>query len=578
MFNLDMRKYLQLRVAIVLPVSAAVVLTPLLPPFSTTLASASRSTVAGNESVGVWLTDLSTNARLSHQADLTFAPDSGPNPLSITVDENTQFQQMEGFGASFTDSSAWLVYNKLSTAQRNALMTNLFSPANGIGLGLLRQPLGASDFSTVGNYSYDDMPAGQTDPNLTSFSTTHDDAYIIPVLKQALQINPSMKIIGTPWSPPGWMKTTGSMIGGNLKPEAYAPLANYFVKYIQAYQAQGVTVNYLTVQNEPLYIPPGYPGMGMAASEQTNFIKNNLGPALAANHLNTKILAYDHNWDAPTYPQAVLADVAAAQYISGVAWHWYGGDVGAQTTVHNQFPGKDAFITEASGGTWQGGDASGLSEALKLVINGSRNWARGVVLWNMALDTQNGPTNGGCATCRGVVTIDQTSGNVTYNVDYYALGHASKFLRPGAYRIGSNTFGSNIEDVAFRNPDGSKVLIVRNAGNTPRTFKVVWGNESFSYTLNGGAAVTFTWSGSPTRCGAIALAQRLDGYGVGQCSNAQPASAIDGNALTRWTTDQPQANGQWFQIDLGAPQVFSRIVMDSGAGELPHDYQALCLE
>jgi hypothetical protein len=269
----------------------------------------------------------------------------------------------------------------------------------------------------------------------------------------------------------------------------------------------------------------------------------------------------------------VLADVAAAQFVSGVAWHWYGGDVGAQTTVHSGFPGKDAFITEASGGGWQGGEANGFSEALKLVINGSRNWARGVVLWNMALDTQNGPTNGGCDTCRGVVTIDQSSGNVTYNVDYYALGHASKFLKPGAYRIGSNTFGSNLEDVAFRNPDGSKVLLVRNAGNTPRMFKVVWGNESFSYTLNGGAAVTFTWSGSPGRVAQLLSRSGWTATASVSAANALAANAVDGNALTRWTTDQPQANGQWFQLDLGTPQVFSQIVMGSRPGESPHDYQ-----
>src|SRR6266446_10711967 len=319
-----------------------------------TLAISSPSpTIAGNESVSVWLTDLSSGVRLVQQSNLSFAPDSNSNPLTVTVDENAQFQEIEGFGASFTDSSAWLVYNKLNSTQRTDLMTNLFSPTNGIGLSLLRQPLGASDFSTIGNYSYDDVPAGQTDPNLTSFSIDHDLTYIVPVLKQAIQLNPAVKIIGTPWSPPGWMKTTGSMIGGNLKIEDYPHLASYFVKYIQAYQAQGVPVNYITVQNEPLYIPPGYPGMGMAASEQANFIKNNLGPALAANHLNTNILAYDHNWDAPNYPGAILADADAARYISGVAWHWYGGDVGAQTTVHNAFPSKDAFITEASGGTWQ---------------------------------------------------------------------------------------------------------------------------------------------------------------------------------------------------------------------------------
>src|SRR5260370_521071 len=282
---------------------------------------------------------------------------------------------MEGFGGSFIDSSGWVVYKKLNSTQRTDLMTNLFSPTNGIGLGLLRQPLGASDFSTIGNYSYDDMPAGQTDPSLTNFSINHDKAYIIPVLKQALQLNPAVKIIGTPWSPPGWMKTSGSVIGGNLKPEAYAPLANYFLKYVQAYQAEGVTVDYLTVQNEPLYIPPGYPGMGMASTEQASFIKNNLGPLLAANHLNTRILCYDHNWDAASYPETVLADAAAAQYVSGVAWHWYGGDVNAQSVVHNQFPSQDVFVTEASGGTWQGSDAKGYQAALSLVINGSRNWA-----------------------------------------------------------------------------------------------------------------------------------------------------------------------------------------------------------
>src|SRR6266853_2665946 len=215
-----------IKLAVVLLLSTAVVLPTLANSFQ-------PSSVAGNEPVRVWLTDLSAGVRLVQESNLSFASDSNSNPLTITVDESSQFQQMEGLGASFTDSSAWLVYNKLNSTQRTDLMTSLFSPTNGIGLGLLRQPLGASDFSTIGNYSYDDMPAGQTDPNLTNFSTSHDDAYIIPVLKQALQINPAVKIIGTPWSPPGWMKTSGSMIGGNLKPEAYSPLANYFVKFIQ---------------------------------------------------------------------------------------------------------------------------------------------------------------------------------------------------------------------------------------------------------------------------------------------------------------------------------------------------------
>jgi len=536
--------------------------------------SSSPPSIAGNEPVRVWLTDLSAGVRLVQQSNLSFAPDSNSNPLTITVDESSQFQQMEGFGASFTDSSAWLVYNKLNSAQRTDLMSNLFSPTNGIGLGLLRQPMGASDFSAVGNYSYDDLPAGQTDPNLTSFSINHDLAYIVPVLKQALQLNPAVKIIGSPWSAPGWMKTSGSMIGGNLKPEAYTPFANYFVKYIQAYQTQGIPVNYVTVQNEPLFIPGGYPGMGMPATVQASFIKNYLGPAFAASNIKTKILAYDHNWDVINYPETVLADADSAQFVSGVAWHWYGGDVSAQTIVHDEYPNKDAFITEASGGSWQSGDANAFRAVLdNLIINGSRNWARGVVLWNMALDINNGPTNGGCGTCRGVVTIDQNSGNVTYNVDYYALGHASKFLKPGAYRIGSNTFGSNIENVAFKNPDGSKVLIAYNAGSLQSTFNVLWGNESFSYTLNPGAAVTFSWSGSPARTSQLQSRNGWVATASSSGSGLTPANALDGNALTYWSTGQPQTSGQSFQVDLGSARSFSRIVMDSAAGEFPRGYE-----
>src|SRR5258706_2356184 len=279
---------------------------------------------------------------------------------------------------------------------------------------------------------------------------------------------------------------------------------------------------------------PGYLGMGMAATEQATFIKNYLGRAIAASNIKTKLLAYDHNWDATSYPETVVSDPVTAQYVSGIAWHWYGGAVTAQTILHNEYPNKDAFITEASGGSWQGGDANAFRAVLdSLVINGSRNWAKGVVLWNMALDSNNGPTNGGCGTCRGVVTIDQSSGNVTYNVDYYALGHASKFLKPGAYRIASNTFGSNIEDVAFKNPDGSKVLIAYNAGSSQNTFKVLWGNESFSYTLNPGAAVTFIWSGSPALTSQLLSRKGFVAHASARCSGVVPPYPRAWKALDR---------------------------------------------
>jgi O-glycosyl hydrolase len=532
--------------------------------------------LALNAQVNVWLTDTSGNARLSQQNSLSFAPDAGFNPLTITVDENVQFQQMEGFGASFTDSSAWLVNYRLNAAGRNTLMTNLFSPTNGIGLNMLRQPIGASDFSVSGNYSYNDRPPGQTDLNLVNFSISHDTAYIIPVLQQALQLNPELKIMSSPWSPPGWMKTSGSMIGGNLYAAAYGSLANYFVKYVQAYQAHGIPISYVTVQNEPLIAPSGYPGMEMSASVQAYFIKNHLGPAFSANGISTKILAYDHNWDTTNYPDAILSDSNAAQYISGIAWHCYGGDVSAQTLFHNKYPNKGNFITECSGGTWWANDRAALQDQVGyLIIKGSRNWAKSILLWNIALDTNNGPTNGGCVTCRGLVSINQSNGNVAYNIDYYALGHASKFVRPGAYRIQSNTFDGNIENVAFKNPDGSKVLIAYNAGNAANTFKVVSGTASFSYTLNPGAVATFTWSDAPSegdetlpRDGWIATASHSN-------TGEPPSNALDTNSGTRWSAGRAQANGQWFQVDMRSARNFNRIVMDAGgsSGDYPRGYQ-----
>src|SRR5579859_2339484 len=249
---------------------------------------------AAGPTVNVWMTTPDQSQLLASQPSLTFNTDSGSNPLTITVNPSTKYQTMDGWGASITDSSGWLMWNRLSSSTRNTLMQDLFSKSSGIGLSLLRQPMGATDLSASGNYSYDD---NGPDANLNNFSTGHDSAYIIPLLQQALSINSTLKIIATPWSPPGWMKTTGSMIGGNLLSGQYSgSLAQYFVKFIQSYQSQGLPIYGLTVQNEPLYQPTGYPGMGMAAADQGGFIAANLGPALANAGLHTKIIVYDHNW------------------------------------------------------------------------------------------------------------------------------------------------------------------------------------------------------------------------------------------------------------------------------------------
>ncbi len=458
-----------------------------------------HSARAAGPTVSVWLTTTDGANKLTQQGNQTFAADGSVpgEPTTIDVNDQQTYQQMVGFGAAVTDSSAWLIYNKMSAAQRNTLMTNLFSPTNGIGIDFVRVPMGASDFSVTGAYSYDDLPSGQTDPSLAHFSISHDTAYILPVLQQALALNPSLKFMANPWSPPAWMKTNGSMIGsvngntGTLIASDYGPLAQYFVKFIQAYQAQGIPIYAITPQNEPLYAPTNYPGMSWPASGEDNFIKNNLSPALSSAGLSTKILGYDHNWDNTSYAQTLLGDSTTNNDIAGIAWHCYGGSPSSMTTIHNQYPGKDAYETECSTGA-----AVAPIDTIDLLMQSVQNWAKSVELWNIALDPNDGPHTGGCPDCLGVVTIDQATGNVTYPNDYYLVGHFSKFAQQGAYHIGGDVTGT-VESTSFQNPGGSKVTVVHNNGSGSAAFKLRWdGSQSFDYTLPAGATVTFTWSGS----------------------------------------------------------------------------------
>lgn len=606
-------------------------------PLSTAPAAAAD---AAPGQASVWLTDLSTKTYLSKQSPVTWK--SGPAPSgssgsTITVDTTRRYQSMMGFGASFTDSSAWLVGTKLDSAQRDALMRDLFSRRDGIGLSFLRQPMGATDFTPNGNYSYDDMPAGQSDPTLAHFSVDHDRSYTIPLLKQARRINPRLTFMATPWSPPGWMKTSDSMLGGRLKPDAYQPLADYFAKFLKAYAAAGVPVRYVTPQNEPLHEPSTYPGTYIPADQQKTFITDYLGPTLRKQGLSTRILGYDHNWDVTGYPESLYADPATARHVTGTAWHCYAGDPAAQTVVHNDYPNKPAFQTECSGGGWEGDERSGFAGAMDNVINGSRNWAKSIVRWNLALDAASGPTNQGCLDCRPVVTVSQDSdGAWSYKptADYWGLAQASKFVEPGARRVASSTLGKgNVEDVAFTNPDGSTALVTYNSGSTDRTFTVRWGKRHFTYTLAAGAAATFTWTGhqhgstDPAAIGSVDVpfrnpdgSQALITYGSGllaqqpqvragdqwlgytlptgasfapptgevalprdgwQASASAsdpddpPSHAIDGDTATRWSSGEGMRPGDWFQLDLGSTQTFNRIVLDSdaSAGDFVRQYE-----
>jgi len=415
---------------------------------------------------------------------------------TITVNESIKYQQMDGFGASLTDSSAWLVANKLSGAQQNSLWQSLFGSTTGIGISFLRQPMGASDFSASGDYSYDDVPVGQTDPDLTNFSIAHDSAYTIPLLQKALSVSPSIKIVAVPWSPPAWMKTSGTMNGGNINTSNFPALAQYFVKFVQGYQQSGIPIYAVLPQNEPLHSNSSYPTAYLAAGDEATFIGTNLGPALSAAGLGkVKIIGYDHNWDDSSYPETLLANASASSYIAGTGFHCYAGDVSTQSTVKNAYPNKDIWFTECSGVVGSKFAVDLAWDVENLLIGATRNWARSVSLWNLALDQHSGPTNGGCPSCRGVVTIDDgtSPATITNNVEYYVLGHAAKFVRPGAHRIDSNSFGhGSIEDVAFQNSDGSLILLVFNSGSTG-VFTVSWKGQSFDYSLPQGAVATFAW-------------------------------------------------------------------------------------
>ena len=436
---------------------------------------------------------------LAPQAAAEFGTGGTENSLVITVNEATQYQQIDGFGASLTDSAAWVIWNNLSSSQQSTLMQQFFSPTAGIGLSFLRQPMGASDFAVNGNYSYDDVPAGQTDPQLLNFSIAHDTTYILPLLQQALALNPNLKVVALPWSPPAWMKTTATMNGGNMDTTYSTSLAQYFVLFLQAYQNAGVPIYAISVQNEPLNSTSSYPSESLSASDESDFIANHLAPALSTAGLsNVKIFGYEHNWDNTSYPESVLAS-SAGSFVAGSSFHCYAGDVSAQSTVEAAYPSKDIWFTECSGtvGSSFAGDLVWNSQ--NLLIGATRNWARGISLWNLALDQNSGPQNGGCTNCRGVVTIDSgtSPATITYNVEYYVLGHLSKFVVPGAYRIDSTSLGAGgIEDVAFQNPDGSIVLFVLNAANTSQNFAVSWKNTYFNYSLPAQSVATFIWKAS----------------------------------------------------------------------------------
>lgn len=444
----------------------------------------------------LWLTSGDRSRLLTQEADLAITEPNESQLPTINISTQEKMQEIEGFGAALTGSSAYLMNQRMNTTQRQQLIRELFDPEQGIGISYLRMTIGASDFS-LSDYTYNDLATGETDYSLERFSIAKDREDVVPIFKQILQAYPNISIMGSPWSPPAWMKTNGSLIGGRLKAEAYDVYSDYFVRYIKAFQEEQIPIKAITVQNEPLHFTAGYPCMEMTASEQQVFIRDHLGPKLMTENLNTQIILYDHNWDNTTYPISIMNDPQTKQFVAGSAYHGYAGQVGAMSLVHQAHPDKGLYFTEISGGEWATNFSENLQWNMRNVFIGTTaNWSKNVLMWNLALDQNFGPKNNGCQDCRGVVTINNGTGAVTKNVEYYSIGHFAKFIRPGSFRIKSETQGdmNGINQVAFETPSGNKVLVIANDLSTSKEIIVKEGAKQIQYSIPAKSVATLVWN------------------------------------------------------------------------------------
>jgi glucosylceramidase len=440
------------------------------------------------ERIEYWLTDPKENVLLEKQDELVEKSDT---ELILTVDSETTFQTIDGFGFTLSQGSARHLLG-MSNNARESLLQELFGNGeNDIQISYLRLAVAASDLNEF-PFSYNDLEDSlATDLALENFSLSHDTVDVIPVLKQIMDINPDIKLMASPWSPPKWMKDNKDTRGGSLLEEFEGIYACYLVNYIQAMKENGFEIDALTIQNEPLH-PGNNPSLLMLPEQQARFIGVHLGPAFAENGIKTKILIYDHNADRPDYPIAVLKDSLANPFIDGSAFHLYGGEIGALSEVHQAFPDKNIYFTEQ----WIGapGNLEGDMpwHVKNLIIGATRNWAKTVLEWNLSSNPELTPftDRGGCSQCLGAVTIAGDS--VVRNPAYYVIAHASKFVEPGSVRIDSNLF-EGLHNVVFLRPDGKKVLIALNDAKGPISFQIKDKEKILFAELNPGATGTWVW-------------------------------------------------------------------------------------
>lgn len=477
------------------------------------------SSEQSKESVKIeaWITNADRSALFEKQSEpLSFSTRDSRRGTAIIIDDNQTLQTIDGFGFALTGGSAELMM-KMSPKERSKLIHELFETnENNIGVSYIRLSIGSSDLNSF-VFSYDDLADGETDLPLAKFDLFQDYNDVIPVLKEILAINPRIKILGSPWSAPKWMKTNNNVRGGSLKPECYEVYARYLVKYIEAMKKEGITIDAITVQNEPLN-SNNTPSMQWIPSEQKDFIKNNLGPEFQKANITARIILFDHNLDRIDFPLTTLRDPEAAQYVDGSGFHNYGGEFSAMTTLHTAYPDKNLYFTEQMVVEKPGSPTIDIAAQVKrLIIGATRNWSKNVILWNLAADPLNDPhtDNGGCPMCQGAVTID--GDKVSRNIAYYTIAHASRFVRPGSVRIASTGKGDKtvalnddeerkgsvrvtvienaevMPNVVFKTPEGKIVLIVANDTHSTNSFRIQYHGQFANLRLSPGAVGTYIW-------------------------------------------------------------------------------------
>jgi O-glycosyl hydrolase len=437
-------------------------------------------------SVHSWVSSSNMIQRLSPQPPLNFVAGLSDAKTIIRVDPGRTFQSILGLGSSLEHSTCYNI-SKLPQEQQAKVVESLVHTEKGIGMSLMRICIGTPDFTASGWYSYDDVPVGQTDPELEHFSINNDRQYVLPILRLVLQENPGLILFASAWSPPGWMKTNRELCGGRIDPKYFPSLARYFARFIEAYAAEGINIYAITPQNEPGYHPNSYPTCGWTAEQQRDFIRDYLGPEFQTRGISTKIWCYDHNFNNLRFPSTILRDAGAARYVDGIAFHHYEGKASAMMTLSNQFPDKHVYFTE--------GSVFGVEGATQ-IVEFLRNGARSYNAWVTVIDHKGQPNRGPHDCSPTCIVLNSDNLTLDYRFDYYMYGQFMKFIRPGAVRVHSNEPSKQLSNCAVRNSDGSIALVVVNHKTESSRFDIEWNSMHLTTDVLGNSVVTYQWDGS----------------------------------------------------------------------------------